>query len=387
MNIKLKQCIAAVLAVSAVSVFAAEDTDALRSEIDALSKRLEELEKKPAPEKKADWTDHIKIKGDIRYRFQHVEAENKNGDDLSTTKNIQRIRVRLGAYADVNDFTTAGIGIRTGSKANSGNETLGSNFDGFDVSVSLAYFAIAPADAKYGTATFGKMKQVWHNATDLIWDSDVNPEGIAYDYNGQFGNSGLFGSVGYYRVQETSGTSDLNLGSAQFGYEQGMGKTKLTVGGSLYAYDNSTEFNDPQYTGNYLVDYRIAEVFAELGIKAIEALPIKLYGNVVNNTAISEQNEGYCIGIKFGDAKKGKWEAKYDWRDLEYFAAPGYFTDSDFADGGTGVRGHRIKAAYNIAKNLDFGLTYIYSQRTPDRTGTVYNQQFNTLMLDLMAKF
>ena len=135
-----------------------------------------------------------------------------------------------------------------------------------------------------------------------------------------------------------------------------------------------------------LFDYRIAEGFAELGFKNVGPIPFKLYGNYVNNTATSEKNDGYCVGIKFADAKKGKWEAKYDYRDLGLYAAPAYFTDSDFADGGTGVKGHRIKAKYNFAKNLAGGLTYIYSLRTPDRS-LDQNQQFNTLMLDLMVKF
>lgn len=116
-------------------------------------------------------------------------------------------------------------------------------------------------------------------------------------------------------------------------------------------------------------------------------VPFKLYGNYVNNTAEENRNQGWYAGIKFGDAVQGKWEAKYDYRDLELFAAPAAFTDSAFANGGTGVKGHRIKAKYNFAKNLQGGIAYIYSQRTPERTTTAYNQQSNSLFLDLIVKF
>ncbi len=387
MNKKTIYSIVLGVTISATAIFAAEDSAALRSELDALTLRLDAMEKEDSSSSKSDWTDRIKIKGDVRYRFQHVEAENTSGNDLSTSKSVQRIRARLGVFADVNDFTTASVGIRTGNKANSGNVTLGDHFDGFDLSVSLAYFTIAPEDAKYGSTTFGKMKQPWKTSTDLIWDSDVNPEGIAYAYDGKANNTGIIGSLGYFRVEEEKAISDLNLGSAQVGVAQPLGKkTKLTVGGSFYGYDNATEFADPVLPGIYMVDYRIAEAFVELGIKDVGPVPFKLYGNYVNNTATSEKNDGFCIGIKFGDAKKGKWEAKYDYRDLGLYAAPAYFTDSDFADGGTGVEGHRIKAKYNFAKNLAGGLTYIYSLRTPDRS-LDQDQQFNTLMLDLMVKF
>ena len=400
MNKKYLYSIALGLGVATVSAFAAERVDSATpasvvsaeeiestsntSSIDSLLERIEALE---AGGKKSDWSSKVKVKGDLRYRFQHVEAEEKDGSDLSTSKSIQRIRARLGVFADVNDFTTAGIGIRTGNKANTGNITLGKHFDGLDISIDLAYFTIAPEESKYGSATFGKMKQPWKNITAMLWDSDVNPEGIAYAYSGKANDTGIIGSLGYFRVVEEKIISDLNLGSAQLGITQPFGeKTKLTVGGSFYGYDNATEFTDPVLGGNYAVEYRIAEGFAELGFKDIGPIPFKFYGNYVNNTATSEKNDGYCVGIKFGDAKKGKWEAKYNYRDLGLYAAPAYFTDSDFADGGTGVKGHRIKAKYNFAKNLAGGLTYIYSLRTPDRS-LDQNQQFNTLMLDLMVKF
>ena len=385
MNRKLAYSIALASAVTALTGFAADDDVAqLRSDLETMNTRLAELE---GGAQQSSWAGKVKVKADLRYRFQHAEAEDTSGSNLKTTKNIQRLRARLGIFADVNDFTTAGIGIRTGDKANSGNVTLGDHFDGFKMSISLAYFTISPDDAKYGSASFGKMKQPWKSATDLIWDADVNPEGIAYAYSGKAKNTGIIGSLGYFRVEEENTASDLSLGTAQLGVSQPIGeKTKLSGGGSFYGYDNATEFTDEVLPGNYMVDYRIGEAFAEFGVKDVGPIPFKLYGSYVNNTATSEKNDGYCVGIKFGDAKKGKWEAKYDYRDLGLYAAPAYFTDSDFADGGTGVKGHRIKAKYNFSKNLTGGLTYINSLRTPDRS-LDQDQQFNTLMLDLMVKF
>lgn len=408
MNKRIVYSIAMGIAISAASVFAAEEVPAAVSTVSAdeianmpsnadLLKRLEALESQAATQAKSGWENKVRVKGDVRYRFQHVEAENTSGADLGTTKNIQRIRFRLGAEAEVNDFTTAGLEIRTGNKANSGNETLGDNFDGFDMSFSLGYFTIAPSDARYGSVTFGKMKQPWKSVTDLIWDSDVNPEGIAYAYAGDYDSLKAFASAGYFRIEEERLTTDMNLASGQLGVTQPLGdKLKLSVGASAYIYENSQLFFDPVFgdsdndpllpTDYYQVDYTIVEGFAEIGIKDVGPLPLKLYANYVNNTEADDDNDGYCVGIKFADAKKGKWEAKYDYRDLGLYAAPAYFTDSDFADGGTGVTGHRIKGVYNIAKNLAGGLTYIYSERTPERTLN-QDQQFNTLMLDLMVKF
>lgn len=394
MNKNIVYSIALGIAVSTAATFAADEAPAAVATVSAeelapmpsnaeLLERLEALETKAATEAKSGWAGKVRVKGDFRYRFQFLESEDNATGELQTEKNIQRIRARLGVFAEVNDFTEAAIGIRTGSKANSGNVTIGDGFAGKDISLSLAYLAMAPEDGKYGTATLGKMKQPWKATTDMIWDGDVNPEGAAYSYKGKVNDTGLIGSAGYFKAYDEDLTFDADLATLQGGATQPIGeKLKGTLGASMYYYKNVKDLP----AAAYAVDYRIGEVFGEFGVKEVGPVPFKLYGNYVNNTAVEEENQGWCLGIKFGDAKKGKWEAKYDYRDLELFAAPGAFTDSDFADGGAGVKGHRIKGKYNFAKNLQGGLAFVYSERTPD--GTFFqDQQFNTLILDLMVKF
>jgi hypothetical protein len=360
-----------------VSVVSAEDIESTgTTSVADLLERIEALE---VGAKKSNWSGKVKIKGDLRYRFEVV----KKDDD--TSKNRQRIRGRIGAYADVNDVTTAGIRIRTGESANSGNQTIGDHFDGKEIFFDLAYIAIAPEDAKYGTVTLGKMKYPWKVTTDLIWDGDVNPEGIAYAYSTKLDKTGLFGSAGYFKVEDSSSTHDLNLASGQLGISQPLGeKTKLTLGGSYFHYDNATDFVDPN-TGanelNYAVDYHIAEGFAELGVKDLLPVPIKFFGNYVNNVDIGNKDEGYSAGIKFADAKKGKWEAKIEYRDIDENAAPSYIADSDFGGGGTDIKGARLKTKYNLFKNLQVGITYISGEKKGSDT------DIDTLHLDLIAKF
>lgn len=389
MNKKSIYSIALGFAVSAMPALAAEETDEVtllrqqvrlqEQQLKGLNKRLDSLESAPATvavPAKASWADKITIKGDIRYRYEWQEKDN------DTSKNRQRIRARIGAYAEVNDFTTAGIRFRTGKDANSGNQTIGDSFDSKDVYLDLAYFTMAPEDGKYGSATLGKMKYPWKVTTDMIWDSDVNPEGAAYNYSTKVDNTGLFTQAGYYKVEETSSTHDLNLGSFQIGATQPLSeKSKLTLGGSYFYYDNSEDFVDPDSGADYTTDYNIAELFGEVSFKDVLPVPFKLYGNVVNNTATGGQDNGYCGGIKFGDAKKGKWEAKVGYRRLEKYAAPAYFADSDFAGGGTDVKGVRFKAKYNIAKHLQGAVTYIAGNQISN------DDDVNTLHLDLIASF
>lgn len=285
-----------------------------------------------------------------------------------------RYRARLGAYADVNDFTVAGVQIRTGGTANSGNQTIGDNWDGKSVFFDLAYLTLSPDDGKYGSVTLGKMKYPWTAVSDLIWDGDVNPEGIAYAYSTEIGKTTWFGSAGGFKVQDTSATHDLNLISAQTGITQPLSdQTKLTVGGSVFSYDNAEDFMG--------LDFKITEAFMEASFKDVLPVPLKVYGNYINNLFEDKDEQGACIGIKLGDAKKGKWETSFDVRRLESNAAPAVFADSDFVGGGTDVKGFRVKAAYNISSHLQLGLTGISGKTISNDTDV------QTVLLDLIASF
>lgn len=376
--------ITAGIAVSALSVYAgnkqaatpvaAVSADEIENVSNAdLLKRIEALE---GATKRSNWAEKITFKGDMRYRFDHQRTEN------STTKSRQRIRARLGAYADVNDFTTAGIRVSTGKGANSGNQTIGNNWDAKGIYLDLAYITVAPEDAQYGAVTLGKMKFPWKNVSALIWDGDVNPEGVAYTYATKREETGLFGSVGGFKVQDTSSTHDLNLATAQAGISQPLcDDAKLTGGATLYAYGNTKDFVDPTTAAPYMVDYDIAELFIELAMQEILPVPVKFYGNYVNNTATGNDKQGACAGIKFADAKKGKWEAKVEYRYLEANAAPSYYADSDFVGGGADVKGVGVKAAYNLGKHLQVGINANTGQVISSKTDKT------VVLLDLVAKF
>ncbi len=348
--------------VAVVSSEELESTPAL-----SIEERLAALE---AGNKKSDWSNNVKIRGDMRYRFEYISVD--GGD---TAQNRQRIRVRLGAFADVNDFTKAGVQIRTGGGANSGNQTIGGTWDNKEVFFDLAYINMKLNDGECGELTLGKMKYPWKTTTDLIWDSDVNPEGIAHTYSRSLDCMDVFSSIGGFKVEEDNTAHDLNLFSAQLGGTKPLNDDlKLTAGGSLFAYANAPDFGAP-------VDYSVVELFSEASLKNAFPKPVKFYGNYVNNIEESDDSQGICVGFKINDAKKAKWEAKFDLRRLEENAAPAPFADSDFAGGGTGVKGVRAKAAYNIAKHLQVGITGISGKLIDGGTDV------KTLHLDLIASF
>jgi hypothetical protein len=340
--------------------------------IDLLAK-MEQIEKAQgetkAQVKDMDWASNIKLKGDLRYRYENVE---KDGD---LSKDRQRIRARIGAYANVNEEVSVGMRLATGQDANSGNETLDDNWDDKSMYLDLAYMTYAPANVEGLAVTIGKMEKPWYVATDLLWDGDVNPEGIAATYNTEAGAVSLFGTAGYMILNDTSGSTDWEMFAGQIGAESALSdKTKLTVSGAAFGYQNSEEI------GGTAVEYTVLQGTAALGVKELLPCPVKFYVDAVTNVKADDENNGYNLGIKFGDAKKGSWEAKVDYRDLEENAAPEDYVDSDFAGGGTGIKGARVNAKYNLSKNFQLGATYIMGENS---SGT----DVDTLQLDIVAKF
>ncbi len=156
------------------------------------------------------WIQNITMSGDLRLRSQ---------DDWNAAKNFirirDRVRVRLNFETRLAEGYKAGFGISNGSElvdasgdelntniidANSGSAN--STFTGFGrlpVELNLAYIEYSPVIPGVSAAiTVGKMKQgvqVW-NATDLLWESSLNPDGAAVGVNYNLNNEMTLGFIG-----------------------------------------------------------------------------------------------------------------------------------------------------------------------------------------------
>jgi len=126
---------------------------------------------------KLEWATRIKVKGDIRFRYENAQTN-------ELEKDRERIRARLAFLGKVNDEVDAEVRIATGSSSDnrSTNQSLGGSFSKKELWLDRAYIDWHP-DWAYGAhAYFGKMAQVWYKEANLIWDDDINPEGIALAY-------------------------------------------------------------------------------------------------------------------------------------------------------------------------------------------------------------
>ncbi|KFE53349.1 hypothetical protein IV01_20325 [Pseudomonas syringae] len=341
-------------------------------------------------EKKIAWAAKTQFKGDVRVRQETI---NIDGQTNSQDKDRQRIRARLGAYTEINPQVSTGIRIATGgsSDARSTNQDLDGYFVKKDLWLDLGYIDYAPTAVKNLHVIGGKMNQPWVSMGDVIWDGDINPEGLASTYSIPLGGkSELFGSAGYYTLKDNidgEGTQfrhDLSMTAGQLGAKFApTDNLKVTVGGSVYAFDNDKDSAALRVNGNTTNQFRLYEGFGQLDISGL-GLPLALYGQyVVNNDSTDDQDTAWLAGVK---TKVFGFGLDYNYRDTQRNAVVGAFTDSDFANGTTGSRGHKIKVGYEIDKNFSVGATYFLT-KADYAVASQRDADANTLQLDVEAKF
>ncbi|NCC51232.1 MAG: hypothetical protein EOM20_08460 [Spartobacteria bacterium] len=354
---------------------------------------------------KPSWTDSIKVKGDVRLRYENIDKEG------SDARNRERVRARLRVQGKVNDEIDAGIGIRTGGKDSvSGNQDLSGGFTSKEIAMDLAYVQWKPELLSGVTLIGGKFEKPFFKVSDLVWDGDLNPEGAAARYKLGLGEANLLINGAVFSVMERSKDSESFVYSGQAGvdYKNDSGFNML-AGVSYYYYSNLegkdvidwsdsykgygntiTKTVDEEETVTKAVydnEYHELELMASVGFDCpLTGLPLKFYGNVVRNTEASDNDMGYLAGLQFGKVKDpNSFQVGYNYRELEADAVVGAFTDSDSWGGGTDGKGHKISAAYQIAKNWTLGATYfINEQGIKDGSDS---KDYKRFMVDLAAKF
>ena len=330
------------------------------------------------------WVQNVKLKGDLRLRYQY--KHDKATGDYEKDTNIGRVRARLGLEAKVNEKILAGIGVATGSgDPRSTNISFGDYNSKKTLVLDYAY-------AKYNalpwlTLVGGKMylnDTLWE-PTDLIWDTDITPEGAVIQLNKNVNpNLALSMNLGALIVSADT-SSDTDAPMAYIIQPQASYKFNddLSLKGALsfqsfhnvkghacskYASGSNTgitKIGSADATGNYVYDYQMLNPALELKvIQPFKALglnieTLKLFGEYVNNLDVSKGASGYSMGFQFGNdkiEKWGDWQFRYVYAMLGRDAVLDVLPDSDRYSGKTGMRSHEGSLSYGLGKNVSLGL-------------------------------
>lgn len=363
---------------------------------DSVSKEdLTELQQKIA------WASNTVVSGDMRIRQERIQVDDKSPEQ---TASRQRYRARLAVVSQVTPTVEAGIRVASGNSndARSTNQDMNNYFTKKDLWLDRAYINWHPANVPGLKLLGGRMAQPWVSESEMVWDNDINPEGVAAQYSRKFGDTNVFGSGGVFTVKDNvtgSGPefhNDLRLYYAQLGANLFPGDNyKLTVGGSVFHYYKD-QYSFPtapgsgglalEANGNTSTEFQLYDGFGQLDVLGLP-LPLTLYGQYVHNPAAngpqSDKDSGYLLGFI-----TRIWEigVNYSYRDVERNAVVGAFTDSDFASGFTASRGSKLQLSYNIAKNFQFLTSYFLTESNASNPGFP-GSDTNTLQIDLVASF
>jgi polyhydroxyalkanoate synthesis regulator phasin len=359
----------------------------------AASKQVKS-EEMTALQQKLEWALKTQIKGDMRVRYENIHIEDE--PDTGRDRDRQRIRARIGAFTQINPEVEAGIQIASGGgkDARSTNQDMSDYFNKKDLWLDLAYIDYHPLQVPGLKVFGGKMKQPWVSMGDVIWDGDINPEGGAVTYKRLFGGTEVFGSAGYFILNDNvdgEGVQfehDLRLYSGQIGTRFYPGDSfKVTLGGSVYAYDDDEDSAALRVNGNTTDQFRLYEAFGQLDVIGLP-LPLSVYGQYVMNGAArgvdDDQDQAWLVGFMTRVFDIG---LDYNYRDVQRNGVVGAFTDSDFASGYVGSRGHKLKAKYDLSKNFSVGATYFMAESDVASGPSDPDASANTLQVDVEAKF
>lgn len=353
----------------AASAFATTNEVAdLRTQLETVTKRLDDLEKAggtaPAAEKKANWTEKIKVDGYVRIRYDHDTV------DGNTTENRMRFRAMAGVYGNATEELYGGVRVASGSdsRATSENQNFTAYASEKEAWIDLAYLGYAPQCINGLDLSIGKIQKPWIDVDSMYWDGDVNPEGGAIVYNRDLGPVSLFAHGGYFIMNE-EGNDDVSMTTAQLAGKTDLAENiALRVGGTAFVWANidgaaapggRTNGNADDGAGNYATGFQVGHLFSDLKIK-VKPVEFKLYAEASKNfDSVDDQDQAWLAG--FG-AKYGKWSGKYNYRDMDENSTVAFFCDSDFAASNISS-GHKLSAQYDFTKNFYLGFTYNLADR------------------------
>ena len=371
------------------------------------------------------WTQKITIKGDARFRTQ---VEWGKGIDPAHQRIRNRVRARLGIEGQVNDQILAGLyAVTGGNDPRSTNITLDDGFETQDFRLDAYYIKWAPEIDKQigsGTVWLGKFKNPFHK-TDLLWDGDICPMGIAAQYMSPRFNVGkvptaLYGNAGFLWLDELSRFQNDPI---MFVFQGGL-KAKIIkewdasidLGAAYYLTSHvKNNANGPNYVGTagtntyndngaYKTGFDMVDVLLSYDSKRIFDFEIGhgLYSDLIWNTDIeTDKNFAWMFGGYVGEKKPenpGQWKAFGEYRYIERDAVPDFLPDSDFygfvndgtpAGGGTNGKGLVAGIRYAVLKNTVLSLKYYYCTPIAVDAGTTsqYREAYQLLQVDAAVKF
>jgi hypothetical protein len=345
------------------------------------------------------WLDNLKFSGDLRLRYEY-----RDRTDSANRDKRARARLRFGFVKEwPKEDLEVGFRIVSGADEDptTTNQTFGPMFREQPVGFDRAYARWTPRAVKGLSITAGKMALPWES-TNLVWDTDVNPDGAWVEYRVPgLGPVEPFAGAGAFQLYAADNKPDASLKAYGAGVRWQVARdVRYTSAVTFFNFTNidsafaNVAFFNANPRGNTVVGGKLAAVkFNTIDlVNKVDfvacGLPWTVFVDYVHNNDdeyFTKQNDGLAVGLKAGqNKKKGDWSARYVWKRLEADATLAFFPDSDFGfNTYTNRQGHEWGVDYNLSDAMTVGLTVFYT----DPIQAANDAHRFTLMADLVWKF
>ncbi len=400
-----------------------------------------------------EWTQRIKWGGDVRFRTQ-----GDWGPGINEQRIRERVRGRFWMEGKANDFTYAGVRFAGGGDSrNSTNDTLGATtslsgsaenyFRKAPVMFDQYYIRFeAPSEMVRSYGQYFSDLKLWagrfaipYNYSELVWDSDINPSGLAIQYKspdiktGVAPDMNVYSNIGMFWLDESA---TMNTDPLLFGWQVGVKTdafgpmdTVLDISTTLYDFANMQDKTpngsgtnsrwqagelkgtsaNSTLLGKTRYEYNVFDLLVNIDNSKVGDMefPHGFYADFIYNAACHEDdgNKGALVGGYIGKKKiknPGDWKARAEWRFIERDAIPDFMPDSDFygfgtyaagnnqntngmpVEGGTNGKGINMALEYQLFKNTALNIEYYWMKpiKSWDKT-----EPWNELQLDVITKF
>ena len=308
----------------------------------------------------------IKFHGDVRFRSELDRNSKRIDGSERNDRDRLRYRMRFGFKYVLTKNIEFGGRIRSGNPMNqqSPHVTLGKEFHSDAFSIDKAYLKVKLNKSFWAWA--GKNGMPFWKQNELLWDGDVNPEGLTLGSSFAIGENAELTSVLGYFITDHSGKNfgdDSALTLAQVKYRNKLGEDSFVFSTGII---NGKDIpNKPDGTGTFFMEYNIWASSLQFNLKkAGFTFGLDFFKNLEDyknkediEDVYKDQTIGYVGSVKFA-TKKFQWG--YYYAHIEKYAVIDFLAQDDWLRWGnrdytrsSNFAGHEFRMKYKIAENFN----------------------------------
>lgn len=342
-----------------------------------------------------DWgvIDDVEFYGDLRVRYEYFD----NNDSADPETHRMRLRARLGSQVQFCNCALVDFRLASGSDDPvSTNQTLKDCFSTKDIRLDLAYLRLQLPICPTTELHLGKMRNPsWEPRflSPLVYDRDLNPEGIAVTMEQQLGcGAKLLGLASFYIVDEdTSIKDDPWMMDFLLRAEMEWNCINSQVAVGYYFTENLAQADCKAFLGNYgqagagptawIGDFAVLRLFGEIAMTLSDCEPlctpsiVTLSAGYTHNFSddysidgLSDERNSWTLQLQYGKAKTPhSWQSAIQYKSLGADSVIDAFTDSDWGRGGSNRKGWVIHGKYAICSWWTVEAKGFFTRRMTDR--------------------